>query len=163
MDYKLGSIVIMKKEHPCKTNEFEIVRVGADIKIKCINCGRLVMMPRVEFNKKIKKLKQTRKDKSYLPEELDYERTIKDNMITTRKELNRVLESLGRFKGKEAFKKVTLPSGQSLTKWEYDELKKEQRIATLRIKKRMNEIKAQRPEYFTGITEGNEEYQRLPL
>ena len=55
-EYKLGSIVIMKKEHPCKTNLFEVVRVGADIKIKCINCGRLVMMPRVEFNKKIKKV-----------------------------------------------------------------------------------------------------------
>lgn len=55
-EYKLGSIVIMKKEHPCKTNRFEVVRVGADIKIKCINCGRLVMMPRIEFNKKIKKV-----------------------------------------------------------------------------------------------------------
>ena len=56
MDYKLGSIVIMKKEHPCKTNKFEIVRIGADIKIQCINCGRIVMMPRIEFNKKIKKV-----------------------------------------------------------------------------------------------------------
>ena len=56
MDYKLGSIVVMKKEHPCKTNRFQIVRVGADIKIKCLNCGRLVMMSRVEFNKKIKKV-----------------------------------------------------------------------------------------------------------
>ena len=55
-EYKLGSIVVMKKEHPCKTNRFEVVRVGVDIKIKCINCGRLVMMPRVEFNKKIKKV-----------------------------------------------------------------------------------------------------------
>lgn len=56
MDYKLGSVVIMKKAHPCKSNQFEIVRVGADIKIKCINCGRVVMMPRVEFNKKVKKV-----------------------------------------------------------------------------------------------------------
>ena len=55
MDYKLGSIVIMKKEHPCKTNKFEIVRIGADIKIKGSNWGRIVMMPRIEFNKKIKK------------------------------------------------------------------------------------------------------------
>lgn len=56
MDYKLGSKVMMKKEHPCKTNLFEVVRVGADIKIKCVNCGRVVMLPRVEFNKKIKKV-----------------------------------------------------------------------------------------------------------
>ena len=56
MEYKLGSIVMMKKEHPCKTNLFEIVRVGADIKIKCVNCGRVVMLPIIEFNKKIKKV-----------------------------------------------------------------------------------------------------------
>ena len=56
MEYKLGSRVIMKKGHPCGTNEFEVVRVGADIKIKCVNCGRVVMMPRIEFNKKIKKV-----------------------------------------------------------------------------------------------------------
>ena len=58
MDYKVGSIVIMKKEHPCKTNRFEIVRVGVDIKIKCLNCGHVVMMPRIEFNKKIKKVEK---------------------------------------------------------------------------------------------------------
>ena len=68
MDYKLGSIVIMKKEHPCKTNKFEIVRVGADIKIKCLNCGRVVMMPRVEFNKKVKKVESIwkRENLSYI-------------------------------------------------------------------------------------------------
>lgn len=63
-----------------------------------------------DFNSKVKKLEKTRKDTSYLPEQLDYDRTIKENLITTRTELNRVLESLGRFKGNEAFKKVTLPS-----------------------------------------------------
>ena len=56
MDYKLGSIVVMKKEHPCKTNKFEIVRVGADIKIKCTGCGRIVMIPRGKFTKEAKKI-----------------------------------------------------------------------------------------------------------
>lgn len=56
MDYKLNDKVIMKKEHPCGTNEWEIVRVGTDIKIKCIHCGRTIMMPRIEFNKKMKKV-----------------------------------------------------------------------------------------------------------
>jgi len=56
MEYKLGDIVIMKKEHPCKSNRFEIVRVGADIKIKCLKCGRVVMLSRVDFNKRIKKV-----------------------------------------------------------------------------------------------------------
>ena len=55
-DYKLGSVVVMKKEHPCGTNEWEITRLGADIKIKCINCGRSVMLPRIEFNKKLKRI-----------------------------------------------------------------------------------------------------------
>ncbi len=55
-EYKLGSIVIMKKTHPCGTNEWEIIRLGIDIKIKCIECQRCVMLPRIEFNKKLKKV-----------------------------------------------------------------------------------------------------------
>ena len=55
-DYKLGSIVMMKKQHPCGTNEWEITRVGSDIKIKCIYCNRNILIPRVEFNKKLKKV-----------------------------------------------------------------------------------------------------------
>lgn len=55
-EYKLGSIVVMKKEHPCGSNEWEVIRVGADIKIKCCQCGRSIMMPRIEFNKKLKKV-----------------------------------------------------------------------------------------------------------
>lgn len=57
-DYKLGSVVIMKKEHPCGTNRWEITRLGADIKIKCLNCGRSIMMSRIDFNKKLKKVVQ---------------------------------------------------------------------------------------------------------
>ncbi|MDD2181199.1 MAG: DUF951 domain-containing protein [Bacilli bacterium] len=55
-EYKLGSIVTMKKAHPCGTNEWIITRVGADIKIKCISCSRSIMMPRIKFNKKVKKI-----------------------------------------------------------------------------------------------------------
>ena len=55
-EYKLGSIVVMKKQHPCGSNEWEITRVGADIKIKCLNCGKGIMLPRLEFNKKLKKV-----------------------------------------------------------------------------------------------------------
>lgn len=55
-EYKLGSIVIMKKSHPCGGNKFEVVRMGADIKIKCLECGHLVMLPRIDFNKRIKKI-----------------------------------------------------------------------------------------------------------
>ena len=55
-EYKLNSIVMMKKEHPCGSNEWIITRVGADIKIKCQKCGRSIMIPRIEFNKKLKKI-----------------------------------------------------------------------------------------------------------
>lgn len=46
----------MKKEHPCGTNLWEITRVGVDIKIRCVNCNRCIMMDRMEFNKKLKKV-----------------------------------------------------------------------------------------------------------
>lgn len=55
-DYKLGSIVVMKKPHPCGTNEWEVVRVGADIKIKCVKCSRVVLLSRLDFNKKLKRV-----------------------------------------------------------------------------------------------------------
>lgn len=56
LNYKMDSKVIMKKQHPCGTNLWQIVRLGADIKIKCINCSRTIMIPRIEFNKKLKKI-----------------------------------------------------------------------------------------------------------
>ena len=56
LNYKLGSIIEMKKGHPCGSNEWEITRVVAYIKIKCLKCGRTVLIPRVEFNKKLKKI-----------------------------------------------------------------------------------------------------------
>ncbi len=55
-DYKVGSKVIMKKGHPCGTNLWLILRTGVDIKLQCINCGRIIMLERIEFNKKIKKV-----------------------------------------------------------------------------------------------------------
>ncbi len=55
-EYFLNDDVIMKKPHACGTNLWTITRVGADIKIKCLNCGRVLMFDRYEFNKKIKKV-----------------------------------------------------------------------------------------------------------
>ena len=54
--FDLGDIVQMKKQHPCGCNEFEIIRLGADIKIKCTNCNRIVMLPRIKFVTHAKKL-----------------------------------------------------------------------------------------------------------
>ena len=64
MEYELHDIVAMKKLHACQTklpvsqqkNEWEIIRLGADIKIRCLSCQHIVMMPRREFNKKLKQI-----------------------------------------------------------------------------------------------------------
>lgn len=55
-NYKLGSIVTMKKPHPCGTNEWVITRIGVDIKIKCLSCNHSVMISRIDFDKKLKKV-----------------------------------------------------------------------------------------------------------
>ena len=47
-NYTLGTKVIMKKAHPCGINLWEITRLGADIKLKCTGCGRLVIKKIVE-------------------------------------------------------------------------------------------------------------------
>ncbi|WP_041669648.1 DUF951 domain-containing protein [Acetobacterium woodii] len=54
--YELGDQVEMKKKHPCGSMQWEIIRMGADIKIKCLGCGHIVMLPRSKFNKQIKKV-----------------------------------------------------------------------------------------------------------
>ena len=55
-DYDLNDIVEMKKAHPCRTNRWKIIRMGMDIKIECTGCGHIVMLPRREFERKMKKI-----------------------------------------------------------------------------------------------------------
>lgn len=63
-EYNLNDNVIMKKPHACGTNLWTITRIGADIKIKCIHCGREIMIDRLEFYKKLKKvIKNENKEK----------------------------------------------------------------------------------------------------
>lgn len=57
LDYDLHDIVEMKKEHPChKSKEWEIIRMGADIRIRCLGCQSSVLMPRFKFEKKLKRI-----------------------------------------------------------------------------------------------------------
>ena len=57
IEYGLNDIVEMKKEHPChKSKYWQIIRMGADIKIKCLGCGTSIMFPRSEFERKLKKV-----------------------------------------------------------------------------------------------------------
>ena len=46
MEYKVGDIVKLKKAHPCGSSEWEILRVGADFRLKCMGCGHQIMIAR---------------------------------------------------------------------------------------------------------------------
>jgi hypothetical protein len=54
----IGDKIELKKNHPCgkKSIVFTVSRVGADIKIKCGNCGREIMLPRTKTEKMIKRI-----------------------------------------------------------------------------------------------------------
>ena len=56
VQYSIGDIVQTRKQHPCGNDKWEIIRVGADFKIKCLNCGRVVMFDRENFEKRVKKI-----------------------------------------------------------------------------------------------------------
>jgi len=56
----LGDIVQMRKAHPCGSDRWEIIRTGADIKIKCLGCSRIVMLDRPEFEKRVRKIVESR-------------------------------------------------------------------------------------------------------
>lgn len=57
--YDLNDVVEMKKPHPCGENRWKIIRMGMDIRIKCTKCGHMVMMPRRDFERKMKKVLET--------------------------------------------------------------------------------------------------------
>ncbi len=54
--YDIGSLLVLKKGHPCGENLWEVVKLGADIRLKCTKCNRLIIIPRIDLNKKIKKI-----------------------------------------------------------------------------------------------------------
>ena len=54
--YELGDIIETKKPHPCGSKEWKINRVGADFKIECLKCKRIVMLPRSKFEKSVKRV-----------------------------------------------------------------------------------------------------------
>lgn len=54
-EIRLGDVVQMRKTHPCGSDRWTVIRIGADIKIKCLGCGRIVMMERADFVKRRKK------------------------------------------------------------------------------------------------------------
>ena len=62
LNLEKGDIVELKKPHACGCKEFEITRTGMDIKARCKQCGRLIMIDRETFEKRIKKLKKANEE-----------------------------------------------------------------------------------------------------
>lgn len=56
MDVRVGDILTMKKAHPCGSNRWLVLRIGADFKLRCTGCGHEVMGARSKFEKNIKKI-----------------------------------------------------------------------------------------------------------
>jgi hypothetical protein len=54
--FNVGDIVSLKKVHPCGENKWEITRTGVDFKLKCTKCGRELWIPRIDFEKKVRKI-----------------------------------------------------------------------------------------------------------
>ena len=62
MEYKVGDIVKLKKAHPCGSSEWEILRVGADFRLKCMGCGHQIMIARRLVEKNIRGLRSPKAD-----------------------------------------------------------------------------------------------------
>jgi hypothetical protein len=56
LEIHIGDVVQMRKPHPCGGYRWEVTRVGADIGIRCLTCGRRVMLPRSRFEKQVKRI-----------------------------------------------------------------------------------------------------------
>ena len=70
LSYEVGDIVTLKKVHPCGSRDWEILRVGADFRLKCTGCGHQIMVPRKMVEKKHEKSYEKRKIRLYRPGKL---------------------------------------------------------------------------------------------
>lgn len=58
MDFEVGDIIRLKKNHPCGSYEWQILRVGMDFRLKCMGCGHQIMIARKKVEKGIKQIKK---------------------------------------------------------------------------------------------------------
>lgn len=56
MNIQVGDIVKLKKQHPCGSSEWDVLRTGIDFRIKCRGCGHMLMLPRKDIEKSIKSI-----------------------------------------------------------------------------------------------------------
>ncbi len=59
---RLGDILTLKKPHPCGSSRWEVLRVGADFRLRCLGCDRLVMLPRRRVEGRIRKVESRAQD-----------------------------------------------------------------------------------------------------
>jgi len=62
MDIRVGDILTMKKPHPCGSRDWEVLRVGADFRLRCRGCGREVMGPRAKFERNVRLIGRTEEE-----------------------------------------------------------------------------------------------------
>lgn len=58
MDVRVGDVLTMKKKHPCGESRWQVLRTGADFKLRCLGCGHEVMGARSRFEKNIKNIQR---------------------------------------------------------------------------------------------------------
>lgn len=58
MDIRVGDVLELKKQHPCGSREWQVLRIGMDFKLRCAGCGREMMVPRSKAEKSVKKVKR---------------------------------------------------------------------------------------------------------
>ncbi len=58
MDVQIGDILTMKKKHPCGSDQWIVLRIGMDFKLKCLGCGHQVMLPRSKAEKNIRNIER---------------------------------------------------------------------------------------------------------
>ena len=56
MDVRVGDTLEMKKQHPCGSKQFDVLRVGMDFRLRCETCGHEVMIPRVKMEKNVRRI-----------------------------------------------------------------------------------------------------------
>ncbi len=58
MDVRVGDIITLKKSHPCGSNRWQVLRIGADFRLRCMGCGHEIMSPRSNIERFIRKIER---------------------------------------------------------------------------------------------------------
>lgn len=58
MNIQVGNIVKLKKQHPCGSKEWEVLRIGADFRLKCCGCGHQIMIARPALEKNVREIRE---------------------------------------------------------------------------------------------------------